>query len=198
MTAKTQYTPPDRQRGSILMETILAIPLFMILLGGIFWIGELMIARQKLVIADRYIAWNKGLRYPDKGAIDSGTIRRLYFSEPGGAPLQNHTLTSASGQIEKVFDWSHAASGQAKLNLKMPDWTRFMFNSAQIMYNSGVPEEQAMNMQGRDKPDQRHVVVMRTKEKADKSYIRNKYKVKGAGEVAEQWKKITDEGWPYE
>jgi len=186
------------QRGSIMMETVLAIPLFMILLGGIFWIGELMIARQKLVIADRYIAWNKGLRYPDKGPIDQGTIRQLYFSEPGGAPLENHNVTAASGKIEKVFDWSHAVSGQAKLNLKMPDWTRFMFNTAQVMYNSGVPDEQAFSMQGRDKPDQLHVVVMRTKAEAENSYIRNKYKVKGAGEVAGQWKKITDEKWPYE
>ncbi len=180
------------------METVLAIPLFMIMLGGIFWIGELMIARQKLVIADRYIAWNKGLRYDDKGQIDSGTIRRFYFSEPGGAPLQNHRVTSTQGTIVDNFDWSHAATGQAMLDMEMPDWTRFMFNAGRVMYNTGEPVHKIPGMQGRDKPDQKHLVVMRTKEEAKMSYIRNKYGVDNSGKVASKWKEITDEGWPYE
>jgi len=180
------------------METVLVIPLYMIMLGGIFWIGELMIARQKLVIADRYIAWNKGLRYDDKGQIDSGTIRKLYFSEPGGAPLENQRVTSSVGTIADTFDWSHAAEGQAKLDIEMPDWTRFMFNAGRAMYNSGEPDHKASGIQGRDKPDQKHLVVMRTKKEAEMSYIRNKYGVDNSGKVASQWKQITDEKWPYE
>ncbi len=188
----------DSRSGSILMETVLVIPLYMIMLGGIFWIGELMIARQKLVIADRYIAWNKGLRYDDKGQIDSGTIRKLYFSEPGGAPLENQRVTSSVGTIADTFDWSHAAEGQAKLDIEMPDWTRFMFNAGRAMYNSGEPDHKASGIQGRDKPDQKHLVVMRTKKEAEMSYIRNKYGVDNSGKVASQWKQITDEKWPYE
>jgi hypothetical protein len=184
--------------GSIMMETVLAIPLFMILLGGTFWIGELMIARQKLVICDRYIAWNKGLRYDDRGQIDSATVRRLFFTEPDGTVLQNHRVTSARGTIADSFDWSHAAEGQARLDVEMPDWTRFMFNAGRMMYSTGEPDPRAMNIQGRDKPDQKHVVVMRTKAEAEMSYIRNKYGVSESGEVASQWRDITDEKWPYE
>jgi len=187
-----------RQQGSILMETLLVIPLFMILLGGTFWIGELMIARQKLVICDRYIAWNKGLRYDDKGAIDAGTVRHLFFTEPNGTVLKNHRVTSSSGAITKDFDWSHAAEGQAKIDVKMPDWTRFMFNPGRVMFNSGEPYYQALSMQGRDKDDQKHLVVMRTKAEAEMSYIRNKYGVSNSGEVADKWEDIADEKWPYD
>ncbi len=184
--------------GSIMLETVIAIPLFMILLGGTFWIGELMIARQKLVICDRYIAWNKGLRYDDSGEIDAGTVHHLFFIEPDGTILNNQRVTSSSGTIAHNFDWSHASEGQAKLDIEMPNWTRFMFNAANVMYNTGEPDYQAFSIQGRDKADQKHLVVMRTEAEAKSEYIRNKYGVKESGEVAYQWEKIADEKWPYE
>jgi hypothetical protein len=178
------------------METVLAIPLYMIILGGLMWIGDLMVTRQQLVIADRYVAWNKGLRYSDKGQTDAATVHRLFFAEANGSPSPYHRPTASDGKIDKVYDWSHQASGQVRLDMRMPEWTRYMFNAAQVMYESGVPLESATAMQGRDKPDQRHVVVMRTKEEAETSYIRNKYGVNPSGEVAKKWEEISDEKWP--
>ncbi len=49
--------------GSVLMETVLAIPLFLVLIGGIFWLGELMLAKHQLTAADRFAAWNAGNRH---------------------------------------------------------------------------------------------------------------------------------------
>lgn len=180
------------------METVLAIPLYMIVLGGIFWIGDLMVTRQQLVIADRYIAWNKGLRYDDRGQIDAGTAHQLFFAEANGSPSQYHRPTAGDGKIDAVYDWSHKASGQVRLDMRMPEWTRYMFNAGQVMYESGVPLETATAMQGRDKPEQRHVVVMRTKEEAKSSYIRNKYGVGNSAQVAKKWRDIAGEKWPYE
>ncbi len=180
------------------METVLAIPLYMIVLGGIFWIGDLMVTRQQLVIADRYIAWNKGLRYDDRGQIDAGTAHQLFFAEANGSPSQYHRPTAGDGKIDAVYDWSHKASGQVRLDMRMPEWTRYMFNAGQVMVESGVPLETATAMQGRDKPEQRHVVVMRTKEEAKSSYIRNKYGVGNSAQVAKKWRDIAGEKWPYE
>lgn len=186
------------ERGSVLMETVIAIPLYMIVLGGIFWIGDLMVTRQQLVLADRYVAWNKGLRYDDKGQTDAGTVHRLFFAEADGAPSPYHRPTSSDGKIDEAYDWSHKASGQVRLDMRMPEWTRYLFNASQVMYDSGVPLETATAMQGRDKPDQRHVVLMRTKEEAQMSYIRNKYGVSQSAEVAKKWKDIAGEKWPYD
>lgn len=184
--------------GSVLLETVIAIPLYMILLGGIFWIGDLMVTRQQLVIADRYVAWNKGLRYDDRGQIDAGTVHRLFFAEANGSPSQYHTPKTSDGKIDKTCDWSHVASGQVRLDMRMPEWTRYMFNAGQVMYDSGVPLEKAMAMQGRDKPDQRHVVLMRTKSEAEMGYIRNKYGVSASGQVADRWREIANEQWAYD
>lgn len=186
------------ERGSVLMETVIAIPLYLILLGGILWIGDLMVTRQQLVIADRYVAWNKGLRYDDKGQTDVGTVHRLFFAEANGSPSPYHRPTVSNGKVDKVFDWSQKASGQVRLDMRMPEWTRYLFNAGQALYESGVPLEEATAMQGRDKPDQRHVVLMRTKEEAKASYIRNKYGVNASSQVAEKWKEIAGEKWPYE
>lgn len=179
------------------METIIAIPIYMILLGGIFWLGDLMITRQQLVIADRYIAWNKGMRHPDPGRFDTAAIHQLFFSDADNQPSAYHKPLSASGTIDEVFDWSHQVSGQARFEIKMPEWTRYLFNAGQIMYNTGVPLEVSV-MQGRDKPDQRHVVIMRTRPMAEPGYIRNLYGVSNSEKVANQWHKIADEKWPYE
>ena len=186
------------RRGSVLLETVIAIPLFMIMLGGIFWIGDLMVTRQQLVVADRYVAWNKGLRYDDRGQTDPATVHRLFFAEANGAPSRYHQPKICDAKIDKTYDWSHVASGQVRLDMRMPEWTRYLFNAGQVMYDSGVPLEQATAMQGRDKPDQRHVVLMRTREKAEPGYIRNRYGVDNSEQVARQWRQIAEERWPDE
>lgn len=186
------------ESGSVLMETVLVIPLYMIVLGGILWIGDLMVTRQQLVIADRYVAWNRGMRHDDKGQIDAGTVHQLFFAEANGSPSQYHQPKASEGKIEKTDDWSHRASGVVRLDMRMPEWTRYLFNAGQAMLDSGVPLEQATAMQGRDKPDQRHVVVMRTKAEAQPGYIRNKYGVNSSSQVAKKWEEIARERWPYE
>ena len=61
--------------GSVLLETVLAIPLYMILLGGVLWVGDLIVTRQQLVIADR-------------PALHGGQAQLL-------AKLSNNTLNAA-------------------------------------------------------------------------------------------------------
>jgi len=183
--------------GSVLMETVIVIPLYMILLGGIFWIGDLIVTRQQLVIAERYVAWNTGLRYDDKGKTDAETIHRLFFADADGTPNPWHKPTAGDGTVDKTFDWSHVASGQVTLSVDLPDWLRYMFNTGHEIYDAEAPA-QVQELRGRDKKDQRHVVLMRTKKEAEQNFIRNKYGVKGSGEVATKWRDIAAEKWPYE
>lgn len=185
------------EAGTVLMETVIVIPLYMILLGGIFWIGDLIVTRQQLVVAERYVAWNTGLRYNDKGKTDAETIHRLFFTDADGSPNPWHKPSASDGKIDKTFDWSHAASGQVKLKVNLPDWLRYMFNTGHDIYDSGAPE-QVQELRGRDKQDERHVVLMRTNKEAEPGYIRNTYGVKESGEVAKKWQDIADEKWPYE
>ena len=185
------------EAGTVLLETVLVIPLFMIMLGGIFWIGDLAVTRQQLLIADRYVAWNKGLRYDDRGQTGAGILHQLFFSDKEGIPSADHQPSVDSAEIQAVYDWSQVANGQVGMKVRMPDWVHTMINAANIQY-SGAWMENATGLHGRERKGDRHVVLMRTKAEAEQGYIRNKYGVKNSGEVSTKWKDLAGEKWPYE
>ena len=186
------------ERGAVLMETVIAIPLYLIMLGGIFWIGDLTLTRQQLLVADRYVAWNRGLRYGDKGAVDAGAVHALLFSDKGGTPSPEHVPTASQTSIDADRDWSHVASGQVTLRVSMPDWVQSMANLGQLSYNLAESVPGLAVLHGRELAGQRHVVLMRTQAEAQPAYIRNRYGVSASGEVSTRWKEIADEKWPYE
>lgn len=62
--------------GSVLMETMLAIPVLLTLLGGVLWIGQLQLNRSRLLAADRYVVWNAANRHRS-GVPDAGTAATL-------------------------------------------------------------------------------------------------------------------------
>jgi hypothetical protein len=175
--------------GSIMMETVIAIPIFMIMLGGIIWLGDLMVARQSLMIADRYTVWSYGSRHAP-GHYDTDTIHDRFFD---GSDFR---IPTAVETAQKVTDWSLEASGMVTLQMQMPDWTRFMFNAGNVMYESGVPESN-MKLIGRSQTGG-HVVLMRTKDEAAPAYLRNQYGIPESGQVYVKWRDIAAEKWPYE
>ena len=192
----------DRDRrpkaGAVLLETILAIPLLIIMLGGIFWIGDLTLTRQQLMIADRYVAWNRGVRYDDRGQTDAGVIHQLFFSDRFGIPSQYHTPILCSAAIQDEYDWSHVANGKVCMKVQMPDWVYSMIHAANIQFNRGDWMKNDVKVKGREQVSERHVILMRTKREAASDFIRNKYGVKNSGEISTKWNEIADEKWPYE
>jgi len=182
----------------VLLEAVLALPLFMVMLGGMCWISDLMMTRQKLLVADRYVAWNRGLRYADRGSIGAGDLHRLFFSDKYQVPSPYHAPTVQAAVIERDYDWSQAAGGQVGVKATMPDWVYSMVNVTALLYRQNDLLANFVHLHGREKAGQRHVVLMRTYPKWQPSYIRNKYGVPESGEVAGQWRQIAGEKWPYE
>jgi len=76
---KTVNREGDDRHGSVLMETVLAMPLLLVLLGGVMWLGQLQINRARLAVADRYIAWNVANRHR---GIAHGVARAELQVEP--------------------------------------------------------------------------------------------------------------------
>ena len=101
-------------RGTVLMEAIIAIPLLLLLIGGILWIGQLIYDRQKLVIADRYVAWNSGNRH---GAT-WGDVQQQFFS-----PSSYDTSSVRHWPLAQT-NWWHFMHGEVSLVAQMPPWTR--------------------------------------------------------------------------
>ncbi len=71
--------------GSILMELVISMALFIVMLGIIMWLGDLVLVKCKLVTADRYAAWNAGNRHTKtKGYIKADIISCLFPSNRVG------------------------------------------------------------------------------------------------------------------
>ena len=52
------------ERGVVMMETILTLPIYLIMLAGLFWLGELCLARMAFSQGENLRLWENGLRHP--------------------------------------------------------------------------------------------------------------------------------------
>ena len=97
-------TGADRASGgAILMELVIAIPLFVVLLGGTMWVGDIILAKQKLAIADRFAAWSGGNRHrPDKASIKDD-IQKLFFPN---AKVGDQRVDRVQYASEPLKNWS--------------------------------------------------------------------------------------------
>lgn len=117
--SRTEFQMKSRitrtQSGAVLLESVIAIPLYLLLIGGIMWIGQLIYDKQKLVISDRYVAWNAGNRHQST----LGDAQRQFF-DTGGYDKVNSPASNKWGQ----GNWWHFVYGEVSLEAKMPPWTR--------------------------------------------------------------------------
>jgi len=185
------------KRGAILLETLIVLPVYLILIGGIMWIGDLMLAKQQTIIADRYGAWNLGNMH--RGSAG-----------PLGNELQDNFFPASAHPHQKAFlfppkaipwvRWWDAAYSTVFLQMKMPEWTKGWYSSAsKVHLGENVPE--VLGIQGRDAAGgKNHVVIMRTDRGKDDSfpgsYPRN-WSAKDLAGILRPWSWLVyNEPWP--
>lgn len=151
------------------METVIVLPLFLVLLGGIMWIGQLIFDKQKMVVADRYAAWNLGNRWratewknnPDSaGAKITTEIQDFFY----GRSLDE--IKVFTPKLSSVNGWIWQASAGMQVTAHMPDWTKGLLYSGVIAFNANPLETDAA-LTGRDVKNSSgmyigHSVFMRT------------------------------------
>ncbi len=214
------------KNGSVLLETILVIPLYIIILGGIMWIGDLTIVRQKALTADRYLAWNKGMMHDGAGGIGLGNVQQLFFSDANGdanayqkvrqsIETDEHGKTYKIARTDHTWPFSRTSQGFILVDVTMPEWAR-MFNAASRMatLQGGYSYEYIGSVQARGfggvgavghnhEADMQymHFVLMRNgkgKDAGGNETRRNLYGVSGSGEIAKKWwNDIVNERRPY-
>lgn len=170
MRAFTQQNLIRKEDGSVLLETVIAIPLFMLLIGGTIWIGQLSYDKQKLVVADRYVAWNVGNR-ANPSFRESDVQKDVH--EKFFASLETEQVT-IDRPIGKKDRWGHEAWGGVELDVTMPVWTYgFLLAGQTNPTDTGTIQTNVVGLRGRDIPDwpdeqtgesyyRGHVVLMRS------------------------------------
>ena len=114
-------------KGSIMMEFLLVMPIYFVLFGGTFWIGELFMHRQKLLQLDRNASFHAGIRH-DRGSLSVMSLGSYFFGLPSSdfdSPMLISARQMRALKTDKdQYPWAMAVGGKASMRAPMPPWTK--------------------------------------------------------------------------
>ena len=104
------------------METILVLPLYLMLLGGMFVIGELLLGRYLAHDIERTVAWRADDRFgPDfKGGLFD------YATGPNGISKGMYMLLREKEDGYWRNNWLSTVGGRADVVVETPWWSNFV------------------------------------------------------------------------
>jgi len=179
-------------RGSILMETVLVIPLYLVILSGIFWVGDLALLRSKSTFFDRVAAWSAGNRFAQgsqSGIKSSLEQDFLQQSQVGDQQVEKVRTTKGSSPA-----WSGIAGAATTVALEPPVWTQGWRRVGVAMMEKEVDELKKTSFRSREiDDDYLHRTIMRTTD----SY-RDKVKSRALGEQMAWLNRVYMGSWPTE
>ena len=178
------------ERGSVLMEGILVLPLYLMALGVLFILGDLARSRQTLLAAERAIVWLAADRFEEHKSVGIAKMLLSFLDvSPESLP---------GGVFEDVVG---GKPGYLVLPVETPYWCG-MANEEFVMDSRGNSEIGEMPFkdsylvpEGKDgKGDRhmRHYVVRRRPDEADELYDRN---APGAALVGRVMNNVVKEPW---
>lgn len=125
--------------GVVLLETMLVIPLYLVLIGATMWIGDLILSRQHLLVADRYCAWNAANRHRSAPNL-AQEIRQHMFDRDQQARLYQIVLNPLVRPASSPDKWWHDRRARVPMIQRMPPWVSGWIKAGDDMW--GVPKSQ--------------------------------------------------------
>lgn len=177
------------ERGSVLMEGVLVLPLYLMALGALFIIGDLARGRMVLQSMERSVTWLGGDRFAGHGPDEEG-IGKMLLTFLEGTPYAKGDDTPDGLVNQAIVEgkwignrWLNGYMGYMLLPIDVPYWYG-MANAEYVMSSRGSqPEGGKMPFQnaymlpsGRDGTGGkfwRSYVVRRRPEDAGERYDRN-------------------------
>lgn len=190
--------------GSVLMEGILVLPIYLMLLGVLFIMGDLLRGRMTLQCVERTITWIGGDRYSGHGL--DGIMRMLagYVNKADWAPPNGDLKVDEARHGARVVGnrWHNVFMGYAVTDVKVP-WWQGLANTFALIYardeNGKVPfgDSYVLPLGADGDPDRhwRSAVVRRRPDDAGAAYNRNAPGLALADEVRQNVFNDWIEGW---
>ena len=123
----------SRDNGSILLEFLLVMPIYFALIGGTFWIGDLQLNRDNLLISDRLAAGHWGGRHDwdnDKRSPNDDTMRfrlNLWLFDILNQSIGDSAIVTGVEQSRYLqhakYSWSQTVGSKTSLWVPLPSWT---------------------------------------------------------------------------
>jgi|GEM_PF-1640604 len=165
------------RRGSILMEFLLVAPVFLTILGGLIWIGDLGLTRQKNMIAERYAAYNMVNRYRtvDAGTLQTEITNRLYYD------IEKKLVDSSNTTTTGVGRWKKTSTSRVSTEVAPMTGLEGMLRIGELWGTVALPTPLAIPVAGSPNG---HTVLFRGD---------HKYELEGAENI--DWKDVQDDPW---
>lgn len=134
-----------QNNGSIILEFLLVMPIYFVLIGGTFWIGELLLNRDNLLIADRLATGHWGNRHDwdnDKRKPNDNTIMNrlnmflfdVFNQNIGDSSIVSEVIQSRAMQHNR-YSWSQTIGSKTSLFALQPSWTRGWLHNSDTPWN---------------------------------------------------------------
>ena len=155
---KVRIKRSESEEGVVLLEFIVIMPLYLALLGGVFWTSELALVHSQATMAGEYAAWMGGVRQRSFTANQiHDDLNGFYYKDEnfgdGGSAAANRNSHIAKTLLENR--WTGTLSSNERVNVSQ--W--------QLLYNLNIFLD---IVQGNNKPREnmeisggKHTVVMR-------------------------------------
>jgi hypothetical protein len=161
------------------METVIVLPLYVLLIAHTFWIGDLILSRQRLLTADRYAALAGGGRHVTAlGTLMPVRVPAIFFGYEAGTLTDDSTyqlpLYAATSSAD--VRWFDERAEQGSLTMMAPPWIQGWLQTWDIVHGREHTVDVFAGMRGRDQDVggiRGHVVLMRTPRSDDSDYVRN-------------------------
>ena len=155
-----------KNRGAVLVEFLLVLPIYFVLMGGVFWVGDLFIARHKLLQSDRAAAWGYAVRQNSSDPVLA--LNLALFDAASG------NILTTSGQVRGIRgtgdnpkgSWTQSVGATAKMFISKPPWTtgwQGMSFQLGAPAEPNVPLNLSSDMERAGRQKYLHAAIMRTK-----------------------------------
>lgn len=105
--------------GSILMEMIMVIPIYFMLMGCVFFVGDFFLARSKLLDTERMYSWLYQFRHePKPTGLLKKTAQETFFDN---AKVGDQTLIDEKFKADE-YQWSVANFSFSSLTASASSW----------------------------------------------------------------------------
>ncbi len=133
---------PGGERGSVLMEGVLVLPLYLMALGALFIIGDLARSRLMLLSMERSVTWLARDRFPSHGDDEMGKMLMAFMDscayKPGTVPWGTVHEAIKGGQW-LGNRWMNGYMGFMVVPVEVPFWYG-MANAEAVMDSRGAQD----------------------------------------------------------
>ncbi|MBR7138798.1 MAG: hypothetical protein IKD44_04570 [Lentisphaeria bacterium] len=109
------------EEGVVLMETVIALPLYLILLAGLFWLGEVCLAKLSFTSGENLRLWEEDSRHVSS-PVQEKTLFPFLASD-GRISTTGSLFVFEKSAPSQTTAWGRKITGKSTMMTRRSDWS---------------------------------------------------------------------------